>query len=134
MAVERRRVWRIVRIVWITLGIGSVFLMWFGMRAAGLPPGTLTSDGRVEIVRGTETIDFRPRPDDAARAGLIFFPGGMVQPEAYAPMARALAERGHAVVIVRLPFRVAPTPAYQEMTFETARETMRASPRRWVVG
>ena len=130
----RRRVWKIVRIVWVTFGVASVAAMCFGMSTAGLPPGTLTSDGRVEIVRGGESIDFRPRPDDPARTGLIFFPGGMVAAEAYAPMARRVAEQGHPVSIVRLPFRTAPTPAYQGMVFETALDTMAASPRRWAIG
>lgn len=134
MAFDRRRVWRVVRVVWASLGIASLFALWFGVSAAGLPPGTLVSDDRVEIVRGTDTINFRPRPDDPARTGLIFFPGAMVQPEAYAPMARRLAEAGHPVVIVKLPFRLAPTPAYEEMVFATARETMAASARRWAVG
>lgn len=123
-----------MRIVWVTLGIASVVAMWYGMSTGPLPPGSLTSDARVEIVQGRESIDFRPRPDDPARVGLIFFPGGLVAPEAYAPMARRIAEQGHPVSIVRLPWRMAPTPAYQEMAFETARDTMAASPRRWAIG
>lgn len=130
----RRGVWKIIRIVWVTLGVTSVFVMWFGMRRTGLPPNTFVSDVHVEIVRGIESVDFRPRPDDRTRTGLIFFPGGLVAAEAYGPMARRLAEQGHPVSIVRLPYRLAPTPAYQEMTFETARQTMAASARPWVVG
>lgn len=131
---RRQRIWRIVRIVWVTLGVSSVLALFWGVGAAGLPENTFVSDARVEIVRATDTIDFRPRPDDAARAGLLFFPGALVNPDAYAPMARALAERGHRVVIVKLPFRFAPTAAYEEMAFQTVRETMAAAPRRWVVG
>ncbi len=134
MVSRGRRVWRVVRIVWITLGLASPLVMWWGMSAAGLPPGTLTSDARVEIVRATDTINFRPRPDDPARTGLIFFPGGLVQPEAYAPMARRLAEQGHHVVIVRLPYRLAPTHAYHQFVFATARETLTAPARPWIVG
>jgi predicted esterase len=134
MAINRRRVWKIIRIVWVSLGVASVFAMAFGMTTSGIPQGTFASDDRVEIVRGSESIDFRPRPDDPAQRGLIFFPGGLVAAEAYGPMARKLAEQGHPVSIVRLPFRTAPTPAYQEMAFETARETMAASPHAWVIG
>ena len=129
-----RRIWRIVRIVWITLGLASPFVMWYGFNAAGLPAGTLVSDARVEIVRATDTINFRPRPDDPARTGLIFFPGGLVEPEAYAPMARRLAEQGHHVVIVRLPYRLAPTHAYHRLVFDTARETLTSPARPWVIG
>ena len=134
MAINRRRVWKIIRIVWVSLGIASVIAMGFGMTTTGIPDGTFTSSDRVEIVRGSESIDFRPRPDDPGQRGLIFFPGGLVAADAYGPMARRIAEQGHPVSIVRLPFRTAPTPAYQEMAFETARDTMAASPHPWVIG
>jgi len=129
-----RRVWRVVRLVWIVLGLASPLVLWWGFNAKDLPPGTLTSDAHVEIVRATDTINFRPRPDDPARPGLIFFPGGLVQPNAYAPMARRLAEQGHHVVIVRLPYRLAPTRAYQQFVFETAAQTLTLPPRPWVIG
>ncbi len=118
----------------MTLGALSPFVLWWGMNSSGVPEGTLVSSETVEIVRAQDAIDFRPRPDDPARAGLLFFPGALVDPEAYAPMARRLAEAGHRVVIVRLPFRMAPTPGYQEMVFQTVRQTMAASPRAWAVG
>lgn len=131
---RRRRIWRIVRRVWIALGLASPLILWWGFNTKDLPPGTLVTDDRVEIVRATDTINFRPRPDDPARAGLIFFPGGLVKPEAYAPMARRLAELGHHVVIVRLPYRLAPTHAYHQFVFETALQTLTAPPRPWVIG
>ena len=128
-----RRIWRRVRVVWIALGLASPFVMWWGFNPKDLPPGVLVSGASVEIVRGTETINFRPRPDDPARPGLIFFPGGLVDPEAYAPMARRIAEQGHHVVIVRLPFRLAPTHAYHRLVFDTARETLTSPPRPWAI-
>lgn len=134
MVSRRKRVWRVVRIVWATLGVLSVVALWWGMNSSGVPEGTLVSSETVEIVRAHDTIDFRPRPDDAARAGLMFFPGALVDPEAYTPMARRIAEAGHRVVIVRLPFRMAPTAGYQDMVFQTVRQTMAASPRAWAVG
>lgn len=134
MAKSRRRAWKVIRNIWVTLGVLAVAAMAFGMGTSGLPAGTLVSDERVEIVQGRDSIDFRPRPDDPAHTGLIFFPGGLVAPEAYAPMARRVAELGHPVSIVRLPFRMAPTPAYEAMVFGTALDTMAASPRRWAIG
>jgi len=131
---DRKHIWRTVRRVWIAVGLASPFVLWWGFNAKNLPPGVLTSDGRVEIVRASDTINFRPRPDDPARAGLIFFPGGLVEPDAYAPMARRLAEQGHHVVIVRLPYRLAPTRAYRGFVFETAAQTLTAPPRPWVIG
>ena len=40
-------------------------------------------------------------------SGFIFYPGGRVAPEAYAPLARALAEEGRLAVIVLMPLNLA---------------------------
>ena len=46
------------------------------------------------------------RPGDPT-TGLILYPGGRVDPRAYAPTARALAEEGYLVVIVPMPLNLA---------------------------
>ena len=43
----------------------------------------------------------------APRAGIVFYPGGKVQAEAYAPLMRDLADRGSLCVIVCMPFNLA---------------------------
>jgi len=43
----------------------------------------------------------------AAAAGLILYPGAKVPAEAYAPTARAIAERGYLVVVVPMPLNLA---------------------------
>ena len=40
--------------------------------------------------------------------GFLFFPGGLVDPRAYAPAAHAIAAAGYLVVIVSMPFDLAP--------------------------
>lgn len=41
------------------------------------------------------------------QAGIVFYPGGKVQAEAYAPLMQDLAERGFLSVIVPMPFNLA---------------------------
>lgn len=61
----------------------------------------------VESVEGRQIV-FRPTsPAAGASCGLIFYPGGKVQCEAYAPLMQALAERGIFCVIVRMPCNLA---------------------------
>ncbi len=43
----------------------------------------------------------------APTTGLILYPGGKVPSAAYAPQARAIAERGYFVVVVSVPFNLA---------------------------
>lgn len=39
--------------------------------------------------------------------GIIFYPGGSVEPEAYAPLMHAVAEEGYLCVIVKMPLKLA---------------------------
>jgi hypothetical protein len=40
-------------------------------------------------------------------AGFIFYPGGLVEPEAYAPFLRAIAEQGYSAYLAPMPFDLA---------------------------
>lgn len=44
---------------------------------------------------------------DAPRAGLVFYPGGKVQCEAYAPLMERCAQEGILCVLLRMPFNLA---------------------------
>ncbi|WP_201280751.1 alpha/beta hydrolase [Paenibacillus lutrae] len=44
---------------------------------------------------------------DQSGPGIVFYPGGLVKPESYAPLARELALRGYRTVIVRMPLNLA---------------------------
>lgn len=107
---------------------------------AALPEASeaMQSDVRVRVEAGRQ-IAFLPEPrvpgtgtmrPPGAPTGLIFYPGGFVQPEAYAPVARLIAEAGHPVVIIRVPLRLA------FLQVEGARDVPSAYPdvQRWAVG
>ncbi len=63
------------------------------------------SDSVVEVdyLEGGDIAFLAPN----ARYGIILYPGAKVESEAYAPLARALAERGISCVIVQMPFHLA---------------------------
>jgi pimeloyl-ACP methyl ester carboxylesterase len=65
----------------------------------------LESDAGV-LVETAPWLVFRPANQDPT-VGLVLYPGGRVDPRAYAPTARALAEEGHLVVIVPMPLNLA---------------------------
>ena len=65
----------------------------------------LASDAAV-LVRREPWLSFEPT-EATVSSGFIFYPGGRVAPEAYAPLARALAEKGVLAVIVPMPLNLA---------------------------
>jgi pimeloyl-ACP methyl ester carboxylesterase len=50
-----------------------------------------------------------PPKSNSRRAGLIFYPGGLVEPEAYVSVLAPIAGAGHPVVIARMPLDLAVT-------------------------
>lgn len=65
----------------------------------------LVSDESVEVSQG-DWIVFTPA-DGEPESGWIFYPGGKVQAEAYAPLVRKFAEAGNLAVIVPMPLDLA---------------------------
>jgi hypothetical protein len=93
--------------------LGAVGLVMAGFVVAGLvwtASGPSLGRAAALAMNVHETIDIQSEPwlsfePEAATVGLILYPAARVQAEAYAPLARQLAERGLLVVIVDPPFR-----------------------------
>ena len=104
--------WKIVRSIGIGLAALGVLL------AAGLviwsETGTYPAGEQArEALESTEMVSVTQErwivfePADEADAGIIFYPGGLVEPEAYAPVLHELAEQGLLVVITPMPLNLA---------------------------
>ena len=91
--------------VFIVLLIATV---WFASPIGELLPAAeaaLESDARVRVNREPWLV-FEPVSSEFTR-GFILYPGGRVAPEAYAPLARTLAEQGTLAVITPMPLNFA---------------------------
>ena len=99
---------------WLALGIGillilgaAAFVIW------GLNPAQ-PMDEALAAMASTDTVTLQTEPwlvfqpaQVAPTTGLIFYPGGHVDPRAYAPAAHKIAENGYLVVIVPMPLNLA---------------------------
>ncbi len=133
-----RRILGIVHRVWVIAGAASlvVFVAWalLAYRANGEARRAMQSDARVVVVEADAYWTFTPTGARNHRAALLFFPGALVDPVAYAPLLRRVAERGYPAVLVRVPRRAAFGGAEGWPPIERAREGMRTvDPTRWVV-
>ena len=126
---------KILRITWVTFGI--LFFLWMAnsLRAQGFDRSILESDSHITIEETSRFISFYPNLNPQS-TGLIFFPGGLVQPEVYAPLARAIADHGYIVYIVKLPFGSAPLASQETSVMERTLVTMKTNDaiQHWVVG
>lgn len=67
----------------------------------------LESDVQITVCESEDgMISFEPQGMEA-ETGLIFYPGGKVQYEAYASLMRACAQQGILCVLVKMPFNLA---------------------------
>jgi pimeloyl-ACP methyl ester carboxylesterase len=98
-----------IKRIWVTVGLAAfvVFTGWsvIAYRATSEAHEATRSDSRVAVTYEKGVWTFTPTASRVAAAGLLFFPGALVDPVAYAPLARAVAEAGYPVRLVELPRR-----------------------------
>ncbi len=133
MAVSKR-VRSGIRIFFVVYGVAAFSWLFYSMQARGVDPSVLASGDAVRVRVTEETIRFEPVVDTST-VGLIFYPGALVDPKAYAPLARQVAEAGHRVAIVKIPFRVDVFDWQQQKVLERTRAVLsEGANRTWVIG
>ena len=90
----------------VVLGVGG-FYVWTSNSYQPMPQAleALYSDSQVNV-QTNKWLVFHPQAQEPT-TGLIFYPGGFIDPRAYAPSAHAIAAHGYLVVIVPMPFDLA---------------------------
>ncbi len=108
----------------------GAFVVW-GLNPLPAMPEALAALAPDDMVMVTETpwLEFAPR-DQHPTIGFVLYPGGHVDPRAYAPPARAIAEHGYLVAIPPMPLNLA------VLAPGRAASVMEAHPEidRWVIG
>ncbi|MDO5702617.1 MAG: alpha/beta hydrolase [Lachnospiraceae bacterium] len=90
----------------IAVAAAASFLIYTGVyyHADHSASAALMSDENVAVIKTDYGWLFDgPSKEDA----LVFYPGGKVEEEAYAPFSRMLAEKGMDVCLVKMPLRLA---------------------------
>lgn len=104
----RGRITYIFTVILISLTVAGIGFAWWAAQTAIAMPEALPAleSNRDVLVDYTLWLTFTPT-DHTPTSGFIFYPGGRVDPRAYAPAAQALAATGHLVVIVPMPLNLA---------------------------
>ncbi len=127
----RRYLRWIVLIIVIVLFLGGAgFVVWANSAPTPMPvaEAAMQSDAEVEV--STENwLVFQPE-DVEPTTGYIFYPGGRVTGESYAPYAHEIADADYLVVIVPMPLNLA------VFGIERASDVISAYPQieHWVIG
>ncbi len=126
-----RQHWRLIAgiIVAALLAVGVASFLWLNDLVDPMPEteGAMVSSPTVTV----DTEDWLTfTPAEPSDTGFIFYPGGRVPAQAYAPAVRAIAEAGYLGVIAPMPFGLAVLDA------NAADGIIEAHPEidRWVIG
>jgi len=109
---SRARTWGrwIGRAVAAVVVVGLLAVLWWlrPLGATDVALDALSSGNGVTVVQSATRIELRPT-GELDPTGVVFYPGAKVDARAYAAILRPLAEAGHLVVIVKMPFGIALT-------------------------
>ena len=121
----------------ISVGIIIIFVLatigfiWWGNTPLKAMPEALTaleSDNDVLVIAKKRMV-FSPI-NTSAKMGIIIYPGGHVDPRAYAPLAKEIARNGYLVILPPMPLNLA------VFDMNVANEIIEAKPEieRWIIG
>jgi len=127
---NRRRIFRTILIALaliLIVGFAGIALWLQPLAATPDANQALVSSNSITVTTTDSLITFMPA---APKAGFVFYPGAKVDPVAYAPEMRAIAEHGYATFIVKMPVNMAIFGVYR------AADIISANPgiKRWAVG
>lgn len=104
--ITKRRIGLIVLIILVVAGL----LIWKYLTPyapAEEAETALISSGGVTVEQNENWISFEPSITKGA--SIIFYPGALVKPEAYSPLAKGIAAAGHPFYIAKMPLNLAVT-------------------------
>ena len=96
---------KIFRIVWLTSGICFYIWMYISMSPHDIEKNVFTDSSKVQVTQNEDYLSFTPVED--FNQVIFFYPGALVDPDAYAPLCRRIAENGFQVHLINMPWRMA---------------------------
>lgn len=132
MASSKKR--KFIRYFLLVFWVSVLGWQFFQMNARGFDKASvLSSDQDILFIETEEYLSFIPKTD-SVDTSVLFFPGALVQAEAYAPLARKLAIKGYSTYIQKIPFRIAITDKMEQVALKNASEFIsNSNEENWVV-
>ena len=103
-----KTVHRWIRRIWVTGGLIFMAVLFWSIQAHDVPASLYESTAALRVETTGYGRVFRPAVP-ASKAAFVFIPGGLIDPNAYVPLVRAVADAGIPAAIVDVPLRAAPT-------------------------
>ncbi|KGP78983.1 MULTISPECIES: alpha/beta fold hydrolase [unclassified Paenibacillus] len=105
---KKRGIGKFLLVLLALIVIGCGFVAWKLFTPYGpqeMAQTAMETADQVTVTEKDNWIDFVP--DKSVGVSVIFYPGGLVKPESYAPLAHELAAAGHHTIIAKMPVNLA---------------------------
>lgn len=96
---------KILKTIWITAGILFTLWMFYSYESRGVDESLFQSNNLVKVENTDDYFLFTPKKE--FKNVVIFYPGAMVETEAYVPLCRKIADSGIQVYLIKVPWRLA---------------------------
>ncbi|SFD37222.1 alpha/beta hydrolase [Flavobacterium phragmitis] len=105
MGTKKGKLNRILKTVWILGGLLFTIWLFYSYESDGVDKSFLESNNSVKVENASDYYLFEPKKE--FKNVVIFYPGAMVETEAYVPLCRRLADQNIKVYLIKMPWRLA---------------------------
>ncbi|MDF2159107.1 alpha/beta hydrolase [Algoriphagus sp. CAU 1675] len=97
--------WKIFRLIWFSLVSVFFIWQWSTYQSRNLPENIYKENEKVAVIESSDKITFLSKNSNH-KSEIIFFQGGLTDPEAYAPLCRKIAENGFTCHLIKMDWRM----------------------------
>ena len=105
MAAKKWTLKKILKTIWITAGLIFTLWLFYSAQSHGVDDKLLEDSNTIKVENTDDFYSFTPKT--AFKDVFIFYPGAMIDPKAYVPLCRKIAESSVKVYLIKMPWRLA---------------------------
>ncbi|MBC7846498.1 MAG: alpha/beta hydrolase [Flavobacterium sp.] len=94
-----------LKTIWFSAAFVFMFWQFYSFQSKGVDESLLQNSKTVKVEESSDFYTFKPEKE--CKQVLIFFPGAMVEPKAYVPLCRKIADNSINVYLIKMPWRMA---------------------------
>lgn len=105
MTTKKWTIKKVLKTIWITAGVVFTLWLFYSYQSQGVDEKFFDDSNTIEVENTDDFFSFTPKT--TFKNVFIFYPGAMVDPKAYVPLCRKIAESNIKVYLIKMPWRLA---------------------------
>lgn len=105
MTIKKQNIKKILKTIWFSVVFIFMFWQFYSFQSKGVDESLFQNSAIVKVEENNDFYLFKPVKE--FKEVLIFFPGAMVDPEAYVSLCRKIADNNIKVYLIKMPWRMA---------------------------